>query len=125
MKKDKTRVLVVDDEPRYVRAIQICLEAQGFEIFTAPNGQAAVELAAGASPHLILLDVRMPLLDGYEACRRIREFSDVPIIMLTALAEERDKVKGLDIGADDYITKPFGPQELLQSIEKVLGTKPE
>ncbi len=113
MKKGKTRILVADDEPRYLWAVRINLEARGYEVLTAGDGQEAVELAAREEPDLIILDIRMPNLDGYEACRRIREFSTVPVIMLTAMAEDGDKVKGLDIGADDYVTKPFSVEELL------------
>ncbi len=120
MNKTKTRVLVVDDEPRYVRAIQVNLEASGYEVFSARDGEAAIALAASKEPDLIVLDVRMPGLDGHEACRRIREFSTAPVIMLTALAAEADKVKGLDAGADDYVTKPFGADELLARVRAVL-----
>jgi len=120
MHKGKLRILVVDDEPRYVRAIKVNLEASGYEVVTATDGQSAVELAAQVEPDLVLMDVRMPRLTGFEACQRIREFSQVPIIMLTALAEETDKVKGLDLGADDYITKPFGAEELLARVRAVL-----
>jgi DNA-binding response OmpR family regulator len=120
MNKDRVRVLVVDDEPRYVRAIQVNLEASGYEVLAARNGQTAIELAASEAPDLILLDIRMPGLDGYEVCRRIREFSAVPIIMLTAMAEDADKVKGLDIGADDYVTKPFSADELLARVRSAL-----
>ncbi|NIO69846.1 MAG: response regulator [Anaerolineae bacterium] len=120
MNKGKVRILVVDDEPRYVRAIQINLEASGYEVLAARDGQTAIELAASEEPDLILLDIRMLGLDGYEVCRRIREFSAVPIIMLTALAEDADKVKGLDMGADDYVTKPFSADELLARVRAVL-----
>ncbi len=120
MKRAKTHILVVDDEPRYVWAIKINLEDAGYETLTAQDGRTAIELAANAAPDLILLDVRMPDLDGYEACRRIREFSTVPIIMLTALAEQADKVKGLDAGADDYVTKPFSAEELLARVRAAL-----
>jgi DNA-binding response OmpR family regulator len=116
----KARILVVDDEPRYVRAIQFNLEASGYEVFPARDGQMAIELAASEEPDLILLDIRMLGLDGYEVCQRIREFSAVPIIMLTALAEDTDKVKGLDIGADDYMTKPFSADELLARVRAAL-----
>jgi DNA-binding response OmpR family regulator len=116
----KARILVVDDEPRYVRAIQFNLEASGYEVFPARDGQTAIELTASEEPDLILLDIRMLGLDGYEVCQRIREFSAVPIIMLTALAEDTDKVKGLDIGADDYMTKPFSADELLARVRAVL-----
>jgi DNA-binding response OmpR family regulator len=120
MNKGKVRILVVDDEPRYVQAIQINLEASGYEMLAARDGQTAIELAATEEPDLILLDIRMLGLDGYEVCRRIREFSAVPIIMLTALAEDVDKVKGLDIGADDYVTKPFSADEILARVRAVL-----
>jgi DNA-binding response OmpR family regulator len=120
MNKDKARILVVDDEPRYVRAIQVNLQASGYEVLAARDGQTAIDLAASEAPDLILLDIRMPGLDGYEVCRRIREFSAMPIIMLTALAEDADKVKGLDTGADDYVTKPFSADELLARVRAAL-----
>jgi two-component system KDP operon response regulator KdpE len=120
MIKQKTRVLVVDDEPRYVRAISVNLEASGYQVLTASDGDKAVEAAAAQAPDLILLDIRMPGMDGYEACRRIREFSSVPIIMLTAKAEATDKVKGLDAGADDYVTKPFSADELMARVRAAL-----
>jgi DNA-binding response OmpR family regulator len=120
MNKGKVCILVVDDEPRYIRAIQINLEASGYEVITTRDGQTAIELAASEEPDLILLDIRMVGLDGYEVCRRIREFSAVPIIMLTALAEDADKVAGLDVGADDYVTKPFSADELLARVRAVL-----
>ena len=120
MNKDKARILVVDDEPRYVRAIQVNLQASGYEVLAARDGQTAIDLAASEAPDLILLDIRMPGLDGYEVCRRIREFSAVPIIMLTALAEDADKVKGLNTGADDYVTKPFSADELLARVRAAL-----
>jgi DNA-binding response OmpR family regulator len=120
MKKGKQQILIVDDEPKYVWAIRANLEDEGYKTLTAPDGHTALKLAATESPDLILLDVRMPDLSGLEVCRRIREFSTTPIIMLTALADERDKVKGLDMGADDYITKPFSAQELLARVRAVL-----
>ena len=120
MSKGKACILVVDDEPRYIRAMQANLEASGYEVLAARDGQTAVELAANEEPDLILLDIRMPGHDGYEVCRRIREFSTTPIIMLTALTEDASKVKGLDIGADDYVTKPFSVDELLARVRAVL-----
>lgn len=117
---DKIRILVVDDEPRYVWAIRQNLEARGYEVLAAHDGYTALELAAQADPTLILLDVRMPGLDGFEVCRRIRAFSTAPIIFLTAMAEETDKVQGLDIGADDYVTKPFSVEELLARVRAAL-----
>ncbi len=116
----KVRILVAEDEPRYVWAIQTNLEARNYEVVTATDGQQAVQLAADAEPDLILLDIKMPVLNGYEACRRIREFSTVPIIMITAMAEEADKVLGLDLGADDYVTKPFSVPELLARVRAAL-----
>jgi DNA-binding response OmpR family regulator len=118
--KGKTRVLVVDDELRYVRAVQVNLEASGYEVLSAQDGQTAIEIAASQEPDLILLDIRMPGLDGCEVCQRIREFSSVPIIMLTALAEDADKVQGLDVGADDYVTKPFSADELMARVRAAL-----
>jgi DNA-binding response OmpR family regulator len=120
MSKGKSRILVVDDEPRYTWAVRVNLEARSYEVLTAGNGESALELMARQDPDLVLLDVRMPDLDGYEVCRRIREFSTVPVIMLTALAEEADMIKGLDAGADDYITKPFSVEELLARVRATL-----
>lgn len=120
MHKGKVRILVVDDEPRYVWAIKANLEAREYEVLTAEEGETAIELAVTEEPDLIVLDIRMPGMDGYEVCRRIREFSTVPIIMLTALAQDADKVKGLDIGADDYVTKPFSAKELLARVRAAL-----
>jgi DNA-binding response OmpR family regulator len=120
MKTERLRILAVDDEPRYTWAIQSILEAIGYEVITALDGQQAIDLASSSQPDLILLDVRMPDYNGYNVCRKIREFSIVPIIMLTALAEEQDKVRGLDAGADDYITKPFGAQELIARVRALL-----
>jgi len=119
MKGGKVRVLVVDDEPRYVWLIKTNLEARGYEVLSAPDGEPAIELAISEEPDLIILDIRMPGIDGYEVCRRIRQFSAVPIIMLTAMAEDADKVRGLNIGADDYVTKPFSIPELLARVRAV------
>jgi DNA-binding response OmpR family regulator len=113
-------ILVVDDEPRYVRAIQFNLESSGYEVLVARQGETAVEMVADEKPDLVILDIKMPGMNGYEACRQIRTFSQVPIIMLTALAEDADKVKGLDIGADDYVVKPFGAEELLARVRALL-----
>jgi two-component system KDP operon response regulator KdpE len=120
MKKGKTQILVVDDEPIYIRIVRLNLEARGYQVVAANNGQAAIDLIATEEPDLILLDVQMPGLDGYETCQRIREFSRVPIIMLTARVETADKVKGLDAGADDYVTKPFSADELLARVRAAL-----
>jgi DNA-binding response OmpR family regulator len=118
--KKKVRVLAVDDEPRYIWATQVILEGVGYEVLTASDGHTAIELAVTGSPDLVLLDVKLPDMSGYDICQRIREFSTVPIIMLTAMAEGSDKVKGLDAGADDYVTKPFGAPELLARIRAAL-----
>jgi two-component system response regulator VicR len=116
----KARILIADDEPRYIETMKLNLEARGYEVVAVTDGAAAVERAGAGPLDLIILDVRMPGLNGYEACRRIREFSTVPIIMLTALAEDADKVKGLDLGADDYVTKPFSAKEFLARIRAAL-----
>ena len=116
----KARILVAEDEPRYIWAIKTNLEARSYEVLTASDGQQAVQLAVDTQPDLILLDIKMPVMNGYEACKRIREFSTVPIIMLTAMAEEGDKVLGLDLGADDYVIKPFSVPELLARVRAAL-----
>ena len=113
-------VLVVDDEPRYLRWISVNLRASGYRVLNAADGQAALEMAASEQPDLILLDIGLPIMSGLEVCRGIREFSTVPIIMVTAKAAEADTVAGLDAGADDYLAKPFGPPELLARVRAAL-----
>ncbi|CAG0946973.1 Transcriptional regulatory protein WalR [Anaerolineae bacterium] len=120
MNEKINRILVVDDEAIYIRGIRAILEAKGYDVLTAQDGQSGIDLAARENPDLILLDVKMPGLDGYTTCQRIREFSTAPVIMLTALAETKDKVKGLEQGADDYVTKPFSTQELLARVNAAL-----
>jgi two-component system, OmpR family, KDP operon response regulator KdpE len=115
-----TTILVVDDEPRYVRWITVNLQGSGYRVLTAGDGQAALDMTARERPDLLLLDIGLPVLDGLDVCRRIREFSIVPIIMLTARAADADKVAGLDAGADDYLAKPFGPEELLARVRAAL-----
>lgn len=115
-----TRILVVDDEPRYVRLMEANLISEGYQVLKAYDGQGAVEMVAEDQPDLVLLDVMMPGLNGFGACERIREFSSVPIIMVTAKGEEQDRVHGLDVGADDYIVKPFSATELLARVRAVL-----
>ena len=115
-----TKILVVDDEPRYVRLMEANLNSEGFDVLKTYDGQSAVELVADKQPDLVLLDVMMPGLNGFGACERIREFSSVPIIMVTAKGEEQDRVHGLDVGADDYIVKPFSATELLARVRAVL-----
>lgn len=113
-------ILVVDDEPRYVRLMEANLLPEGYQVIKAYDGQKAVDIVAERQPDLVLLDVMMPGLDGFQACERIREFSNVPIIMVTAKGEEQDRVTGLDKGADDYIVKPFSATELLARVRAVL-----
>jgi two-component system KDP operon response regulator KdpE len=120
MSREHAHILVVDDEARYIRAIRFNLEASGYEVTTAQDGETAIALVSDGAPDLVLLDVKMPGMDGLEVCQRIREFSAIPIIMLTALAQDTDKVKGLDTGADDYVTKPFSAEELLARVRAVL-----
>ena len=115
-----TRVLVVDDEPRYLRLLEANLTTEGYEVIVAQNGAQALEVFSSALPDLILLDVMMPELDGFAVCQRIRQFSNVPIIMLTAKGEEQDRVRGLDLGADDYLVKPFSATEVLARVRAVL-----
>lgn len=114
------KILVVDDEPRMVDFIRLNLELEGFKVFSASNGVEALDMIRRHIMDLIILDVMMPQLDGFETLRMLREFSSVPVIMLTAKGEEDDKVKGLELGADDYVTKPFGARELTSRVKAVL-----
>ena len=116
----KTLVLVVDDEVAILRYVSGNLRREGCVSILANNGQDALRLAAEENPELIILDIMMPKLDGFEVCRGLREWSQVPIIMLSARGDEQDKVKCLDLGADDYMTKPFGAEELLARVRAVL-----
>jgi len=116
----KYRILVVDDERRMVGFIRLNLEQDGFEVIEAYNGTEALDRLRDSLPDLILLDVMMPDIDGFEVLRTIREISQVPVIMLTAKGEEDDKVRGLELGADDYVTKPFSPRELVSRVKAVL-----
>lgn len=114
------RILVVDDEPRFVRLVEANLQTEGFEVLKAANGQEALGLTVAEKPDLILLDVMMPEMDGFQALERIRGFSTVPIIMLTAKGDEEHKVRGLNLGADDYVVKPFSANELIARVQAVL-----
>lgn len=114
------KILVVDDEEVIVKGIKFNLQNDGYEVVTGTNGREAIELAHDPSIRLIVLDVMMPEIDGMEACRRIREFSDVPIIMLTARDQDMDKLLGFEQGADDYMTKPFNILELKSRIRALL-----
>jgi two-component system KDP operon response regulator KdpE len=117
--KDR-RILIVDDEERMVRFIRLNLEYDGFQVIEAFNGSQAINKIRSNLPDLVLLDVMLPDFDGFEVLRMIREVSTVPVIMLTAKGEEEDRVRGLEMGADDYITKPFSPRELVSRVRAVL-----
>ena len=124
-------VLICDDQPDIVNALKIYLTPEGYHLFEAYTGQEALDIVRGNNIHLILLDVMMPVMDGITATAKIREFSNAPIILLTAKSETEDKVLGLNVGADDYITKPFVPVEVLARVRSQLrrydrlGSKPE
>ena len=118
--RNLSRVLVVDDEPRMIGFIRMNLELEGHQVIEAHNGLEALDLIRTQLPDIVLLDVMMPELGGFETLRMLREFSDIPVIMLTAKADENDIVYGLELGADDYVTKPFGPRELSSRIKAVL-----
>ena len=118
--RDAKRVLVVDDEPRMIGFIRMNLELEGYQVLEAHTGLEALEMIRTQLPDLVLLDVMMPELDGFETLRMLREFSSIPVIMLTAKGEEDDKVYGLELGADDYVTKPFGSRELSSRVRAVL-----
>src|SRR6185295_4693846 len=113
-------ILVVDDEPKVARLARDYLEKNGFRVTTATDGQSALTVARREKPDLVVLDLMLPQLDGREVCRILRRESDVPIIMLTALSEEIDQVTGLEIGADDYITKPFSVRALVARVRALL-----
>jgi DNA-binding response OmpR family regulator len=114
------RILIVDDEPRYLRLLEANLQTEGYEVAIARDGQEALDVFSAKPVDLILLDVLMPRLDGFATCQRIRQFSTVPIIILTAKGEEQDRIRGLDVGADDYLVKPFSVMELLARVRAVL-----
>ncbi|MBN1657129.1 MAG: response regulator transcription factor [Anaerolineae bacterium] len=116
----KATILVVDDEPHVRKLVQANLESSGYKVLTAQDGQAAVEIVERALPDLVILDLMLPKMDGYAVCRRIREFSAVPVIMLTARSSQVDLVHGFEVGADDYLTKPFSVAELLMRVQAVL-----
>ena len=116
----RSKVLLVDDEPKVCELIRAYLIKDGYDVIVAADGKAAIEQAQRHKPDLILLDLNLPELDGLEVCRTIRKQSNVPIIMLTARDEETDKIVGLELGADDYVTKPFSPRELAARVGAVL-----
>ncbi len=116
----KTRILVVDDEPSIRKFLRANLEAKDYKVLTAVDGAEALRTIEMELPDLMILDIMMPKTDGFEVCRQLREWSQVPIIMLSARGDESDKVKCLELGADDYITKPFGASELIARVRAVL-----
>ena len=116
----KTKILLVDDDPNIRQLVNLYLEKEGFEVTMAARGDEAVKMFKAAPPNLILLDLMLPGMDGWQVCREVRKISTIPIIMLTAKDETFDKVLGLELGADDYVTKPFDPKELIARIKAVL-----
>src|SRR5271156_90793 len=117
---DQDKVLVVDDEASIRRILETRLKLAGFNVVTAGDGQEALEQFHSFQPDLVILDVMLPKMDGYEVCREIRKTCDTPIIMLTAVADVSNRIQGLEIGADDYVVKPFSPSELEARIKAVL-----
>src|SRR5216110_3051897 len=117
---DKSRVLVVDDEPQITRVLRTVLSSQGYQVRTAAEGESALANFKEWRPELVITDLYMPHMDGVELCKRIRAMSNVPIIVLSVKGEERSKVEALDSGADDYVTKPFGIDELMARVRAAL-----
>jgi DNA-binding response OmpR family regulator len=117
---ERPRVLVADDDPLIQRLVRTHLDRAGFRVLIAADGEEAVSMAAADQPDLIVLDLMLPKLDGFDVCRRVREFSLVPVVMLTARGEQGDKLRGFEAGADDYLTKPFAPAELVARVRAVL-----
>jgi len=115
-----TRILAVDDEPLYQHLYKVNLEKEGYDVVTSSNGEDALDMVTSRHPDLVVLDVMMPRLDGITTCERIRQFSNVPIIIVTARGEENDRVRGLNVGADDYMVKPFSATELIARVRAVL-----
>ncbi len=120
MPAKRTTILTADDDPQLLRLISRNLELEDYEVITASNGQQALEMIEFQMPDLVLLDVMMPKMDGFTVCQRVRAFSTVPILLITARGQDQDKVRGLDLGADDYLTKPFSVDELLARVRAVL-----
>src|SRR3989304_834569 len=113
-------ILVVDDEQRIIDLAQMYLEKEGYRVTSATEGTVAYQMIINSGPDLVVLDLMLPGMDGWEICRRVRAESDVPIIMLTARSDDIDKIVGLELGADDYLTKPFNPRELVARIKAIL-----
>src|SRR3989440_11855310 len=122
---DKQRILVVDDEPQITRVLRRGLMTHGYDVSVAPDGRSALQLFGDWPPDLVVTDLSMPNMDGLELCRRLRKISHVPIIVLSVRGEEQTKVAALDAGADDYVTKPFGMDELLARIRAALRRAPD
>jgi DNA-binding response OmpR family regulator len=120
MPAKKTTILAADDDPQLLRLITRNLQLEDYDVLAASDGLQALELIENNSPDLVLLDVMMPRMDGFTVCYRVREFSSVPIIIVTARGQDQDKVRGLDLGADDYLTKPFSVEELLARVRAVI-----
>lgn len=118
--KSPKLILVVDDEPRMIRFIRMNLELEGYQVIEAGNGLEALDQVRERLPDLVVMDIMMPKMDGFETLQLLREFSTVPVILLTVKGEEEDRVRGLELGADDYITKPFSPRELNSRVNAVL-----
>ena len=116
----KTTILTADDDPQLLRLMTRTLQLEGYEVLSASDGQQALSLIENTVPDAVLLDVMMPKMDGFTVCQRVREFSFVPIIIVTARGQGQDKIRGLDLGADDYLTKPFSVDELLARVRAVL-----
>src|SRR3989442_9283769 len=117
---EKQRILVVDDEPQITRVLRTSLTSHGYDVRSAADGQSALETFGDFSPSLVITDLSMPNLNGIELCRRLRQLSSVPIVVLSVKGEEQTKVEALDAGADDYVTKPFGIDELLARVRAAL-----
>ncbi len=120
MPAKKTTIVTADDDPQLLRLIARNLQFEGYDVLTAGDGKQALELIEQHAPDLVVLDVMMPKMDGFTVCQRVREFSSVPIIIVTARGQDQDKVRGLDLGADDYLTKPFSVEELAARVRAVL-----
>ena len=123
-----SRILAVDDEPHILKLVSFSLRSGGFDVVEAADGLSAIDIAAAEQPDLILMDVMMPALDGYEACRRIKAnpaTADIPIVMLSAKTQKAEQAEGLSAGAMDFICKPFTPKELVAQVRVLLGEEPE
>jgi len=121
--RDQAKVLIIDDEPQIRKFLRISLGAQGYEVIEAENGKSGIEKCALETPHLVILDLGLPDLDGQEVLAKIREWSEVPIIVLSVRANEEEKVTALDHGANDYVTKPFGIAELIARVRVILRSR--